>query len=476
VFNDRGVTPPPPHVLVLFGATGDLASRKLFPGLFRLHTAGMLPDGFAVVGSGRHSPGSDDEFRDRIGSALRDTLGAGFDETAWREFAQRLTFRVSSAEDGADLAAHVREQREDLGEDARTLLYLSVPPGAMTGMVAMLGATGLAEDARLVLEKPFGSDLASSRELNTALHEVFAEERIFRIDHFLGKEAVQNILVFRFANGLVEPVWNHNHVAYVQIDIPEEIGIEGRAGFMESTGTFRDMVSTHLLQVLGFLAMEPPPEISAEWLRAEKHKLYRSLRPLDPRHVVFGQYEGYRAEEGVDDASDVETFVALEARIDNWRWQGVPFHLRTGKALARTRRTVTIGLKEPPLAMFAGTEDLGRPNELVFELTEQPRLTLELRAKKPGAGLAAGKAALTLDVAGTFDGAEPLEAYERLLLDVLRGDPTLFSSAEEIERLWQVCEPVLQAPPETLPYAKGSWGPDAALRLPGERGWRVPEE
>jgi glucose-6-phosphate 1-dehydrogenase len=476
MFNDRRVTPPPPHVLVLFGATGDLARRKLFPGLFRLHTAGMLPEGCTVVGSGRHSPGSDDEFRDQIGDALRETLGAGFDETAWREFAGRLTFRVSSADDGDDLARHVRERREALGEDARTLLYLSVPPGAMRGMVTMLGKTGLADDARLVLEKPFGSDLASSRELNAALHEVFAEERIFRIDHFLGKEAVQNILVFRFANGLVESVWNHDHVAYVQIDIPEEIGIEGRAGFMESTGTFRDMVSTHLLQVLGFLAMEPPPEISAEWLRAEKHKLYRSLRPLDPDHVVFGQYEGYRAEEGVADDSGVETFVALEARIDNWRWQGVPFYLRTGKALAQTRRTVTIGLKEPPLAMFPEADDLGRANELVFELTEQPRLTLELRAKKPGAGLVTGQAALALDVAGTFDGAEPLEAYERLLLDVLRGDPTLFSSAAEIERLWQVCDPVLESPPEALPYAQGSWGPDAALRLPGERGWRVPEE
>lgn len=475
MIDDRDVQTPQPHVLVLFGATGDLARRKLFPGLFRLYTAKMLPDGFAIVGSGRHSPGTDDEFRDRIGDALRENLGDDFDDSAWREFAQRLSFRVSSADDGADLAGHVREQRESLGGDARTLLYLSVPPGAMTGMVGMLGETGLADGARLVLEKPFGSDLESSRELTAALHEVFTEEQIFRIDHFLGKEAVQNILVFRFANGLVESLWNHDHIAYVQIDIPESIGIEGRAAFMESTGTFRDMVSTHLLQVLGFLAMEPPPEISAEWLRAEKHKLYHSLRPLDPGDVVFGQYEGYRDEEGVDDASDVETFVALEARIDNWRWQGVPFYLRTGKALAQTRRTVTIGLREPPLAMFTGADDLGGGNELVFELTEQPQLTLELRAKRPGADLSVGKAALTLDVAGTFDGVEPLEAYQKLLLDVMRGDHTLFSSAEEIERLWQVCEPVLRNPPKTQPYAQGSWGPEAALRLPGERGWRVPE-
>ncbi|OLR94037.1 glucose-6-phosphate dehydrogenase [Actinokineospora bangkokensis] len=452
----------PPHVFVIFGATGDLAKRKLFPGLLRLHREGLLPE-FAVVGSGRHSPGTDEEFRAKLGLA---------DEPGWAEFAQRVTFQTSSAEDGADLAEVVARKRKELGEDSRTLLYLSVPPGTMQPMVAMLGHTGLAQDARLVLEKPFGSDLGSARELNAALHEVFDEDDLFRIDHFLGKEAVQNILVFRFANGLLEPVWRQGHIAYVQIDVPEEIGIEGRASFMEATGTFRDMVSTHLCQLLGFLALEPPTEISAEALRAEKLKLYRSLRPLDPGKVVFGQYEGYRDEEGVADDSDVETFVALEARVDNWRWKGVPFYLRTGKAMAQSRRVITVGFTEPPLSMFPG-EVAGCPSELVFELTEEPQLALRIRAKVPGPTMEIGSARMDLDFGEAFEGSRPLEAYERLLLDVLRGDQTLFSGAAEIERLWEVCEPVLADRPAPHPYAKGGWGPQEALDLPGELGWRV---
>ncbi|WP_235926582.1 glucose-6-phosphate dehydrogenase [Actinokineospora pegani] len=460
------MTTIPPHVFVIFGATGDLAKRKLFPGLFRLHRAGLLPE-FAIIGSGRHSPGTDEEFRDKVGAAVED-------REAWAEFAQRITFQTSSAEDGADLAAAVRAKRDELGEDSRSLLYLSVPPNTMKPMVGMLGETGMAEGARLVLEKPFGSDLATAKELNSALHGVFAEEDLFRIDHFLGKEAVQNILVFRFANGLFEPIWRQGHIAYVQIDVPEKIGIEGRAGFMESTGTFRDMVTTHLCQILGFLTLEPPTEISAEALRAERLKLYRSLRPFEPQDVVFGQYEGYRDEEGVDDKSQVETFVAVRAWIDNWRWQGVPFYLRTGKAMAAGKRTVTVGFSEPPLAMFPSEVAAG-PSELVFELSEQASLSLRIRAKRPGPELRIGAAHMDLDFEEAFDGEQPLEAYERLLLDVLRGDQTLFSGSAEIERLWQVCETILRDPPEVRPYARGSWGPEAALELPGERGWRAQE-
>jgi len=455
----------PPHVFVIFGATGDLARRKLFPGLFKLYRAGLLPE-FAVIGSGRHSPGTDEEFRAEV---AKDP-----DDPRWAEFAEHITFQTSSADDGGELAAAVEARRAELGADSRTLLYLSVPPGTMRPMVDMLGKTGLSRDARLVLEKPFGSDLDTARELNSALHEVFDEDSLFRIDHFLGKEAVQNILVFRFANGLFEPIWRQGHIAYVQIDVPESIGIEGRASFMESTGTFRDMVTTHLCQLLGFLALEPPTEISAEALRAEKLKLYRSLRPLDPEKVVFGQYAGYRDEEGVAPDSEVETFVALEARVDNWRWQGVPFYLRTGKAMAQSRRTVTVGFTEPPLAMFHNRVDCA-PSELVFELTEEPRVALGIRAKKPGPGLEVGSARLDLDFEEAFQGAEPLEAYEKLLLDVLRGDQTLFSGNAEIERLWEVCEPVLENPPPVQVYDKGSWGPEAALAVPGEAGWRAAE-
>lgn len=456
---------PPPHVLVLFGASGDLAKRKLFPGLFRLHRAGLLPD-MEIIGTGRHSPGTDEEFRAEVAP---DDAGEH-----WAAFAGRIRFVVSSADDGADLAAAVDEAERNLGGDVRRLLYLSVPPSAMEPMIAMLGSTGLAERAHLVLEKPFGSDLASARALNEAVLGTFAEEQVFRIDHFLGKEAVQNILALRFANGLMEPVWNSGHIAYVQIDVPEEIGIEGRASFMESTGTFRDMISTHLFQLLGFVALEPPTRLDAASLHEEKAKLFRAVRPLDPRRVVFGQYAGYRDEDGVDDDSDVETFVAIEAFVDNWRWKDVPFLLRTGKTMGQTRRTVTLGFREPPLAMFPAEAD-GAPNELVLELTDEPRISLDVRAKVPGPDFAIGHATLELAFDDAFDDAEPLEAYEKLLLDAMAGDHTLFTSTAEVERLWELCDPVLADPPRVQPYPQGTWGPQDALDLAGERGWRLPE-
>lgn len=451
------MTDLPPQVLVLFGATGDLAKRKLFPGLFGLWRHGLLPE-VRIIGSGRHEP--EQELRDLVRQ----------DAQGWDEFAERITFVASSADDGADLARAVSAAERELGEDARRLVYLSVPPSAAIGMVRMLEREGLNERAHLVLEKPFGTDLASAKELDEALLDVFAPDQLFRIDHFLGKEAVQNILVLRFANGLFEPVWNAAHVAYVQIDVPEEIGIEGRAAFMESTGTFRDMISTHLFQLLGFVALEPPTVIDERGLHEEKAKVFRALRPLDPERVVFGQYEGYRDEEGVAEDSDVETFVALEAQVDNWRWQGVPFFLRTGKALAQTRRTITIGFREPPLGVFGRTAD-GEPNELVLELTDDAEIYVDLRAKRPGPELEIAHARLSLDFDQAFPDAEPVEAYERLLLDAIKGDHTLFTSTEEVERLWEVCEPVLASPPPVRPYPQGSWGP--AEDLPGPRGWRL---
>ena len=304
--------------------------------------------------------------------------------------------------------------------------------------------------------------------------EVFDEADVYRIDHFLGKEAVQNILALRFANGLIEPIWNKNHIAYVQIDVPESIGIEGRASFMEGTGTFRDMISTHLFQMMGFVALEPPVHLTADSLHDEKLKAFEAIRPLDPARVVFGQYEGYRDEEGVADDSKVETFVALEAYIDNWRWKGVPFYLRTSKSLGATRRTITLGFLEPPLQMFPGDAD-GTPNELVLELTDEAEISLDIRAKHPGAKFSIGHAKLDLQFEQAFHGEEPLEAYEKLMLDVMAGDHMLFTSTDEVERLWELCDPVLADPPQAQPYAKGSWGPKAALELPGERGWRVPE-
>jgi glucose-6-phosphate 1-dehydrogenase len=467
-----------PHVLVLFGATGDLAKRKLFPGLYRLAAAGRLPAEYAVVGSGRHSPGSDDEFRDQIRDGIEEGVD-DIDEEVLDDLLGRLSFQTSDAEDGSALAERVEQVEKEIADGAtdgvRRLVYLSVPPAAMEDMIAMLGREGLTERARLVVEKPFGLDLASSRSLDEALKQVVDEDQIFRIDHFLGKEAVQNILALRFANGLFEPAWDSGSIAQVQIDVPEDKDIEGRGGFYESTGCLRDMVSTHLCQLLGFVALEDPGAFDEQALRDAKARVFDDLQPLDPDRVVFGQYDGYRDEEDVDDGSTVETFVAIEAHVDNDRWRGVPFYLRTGKALAEGRRTVTLRFRRPTsswLSTLSPTDGDPGPNELVLELTDEPRISIDVRAKKPGPDMELADATMTMNVAEEVPDADPLEAYERLLLDVLRGDQTLFTRADEVDRLWRVCQPVLDAPPTVQPYAKGTWGPQAALDLP-DGGWRL---
>jgi glucose-6-phosphate 1-dehydrogenase len=467
---------PANRALVLFGATGDLAARKLYPGFFRLFCEGMMPEDFRIIGSGRHSPGSDDEFRERIRKALEKQGSEQLDEH-WEEFGRRLSFVTSSADDGEDLARAVEAAEQEVDAEGERLVYLSVPPGAMPAMVRMLGETGIAERCALVVEKPFGHDLESARDLNAILHEVLDESAIYRIDHFLGKEAAQNILALRFANGLLEPIWTRDHISYVQIDVPEALDIQGRADFYEQTGAFRDMVVTHLLQILGIVALEPPARIAAESLHIERTKLFDAMRPLDPERVVFGQYEGYRDEEGVADDSRTETFAALEVRIDNWRWSGVPFYLRTGKALAEGRRTVTIGFTEAPLRMFTdhGAPRARRPSELVFELSDDPKVSIELQAKIPGPTISLGTAALTLDLAEAFRNSNGLEAYERLLYDVMMGDHLLFTRSEQIERLWEVSAPVLEDPPDPQPYEKGSWGPQPALELPAAPAWRLPD-
>jgi glucose-6-phosphate 1-dehydrogenase len=473
---DHQLPRPSNRVLVLFGATGDLAARKLFPGFFHLYREDLMPEDFRIIGSGRHSPGSDDEFREHVRTALEEHGRMELDEH-WEEFSARLSFVVSSADDGRDLAQAVVDAESEIHAEGERLVYLSVPPGAMQDMVAMLGETGIADHCSLVVEKPFGHDVASAKRLNAALHEVLDEESIYRIDHFLGKEAAQNILVARFANGILEPVWNRDHIAYVQIDVPEALDIQGRASFYEETGAFRDMVVTHLMQILGIVALEPPSRIDADSLHVERTKVFAAIRPLDPERVVLGQYEGYRDEEGVADDSRVETFVAAGAFVDTWRWSGVPFYLRTGKAMAEGRRTVTIGFSEAPLRMFPNHDpdrDV-RPSELIFELSDDPRVRIEVEAKVPGPDIEIGRVALTLDVDEAFDGADGLEAYERLLHDVMLRERLLFTRAEQIERLWEVCDPVLQHPPDPLPYPKGSWGPEPALDLPGTVGWRLPD-
>ena len=467
----------PPHVLVLFGATGDLAQRKLYPGLYRLAAAGRLPREYAVVGSGRHSPGTDEEFRDQVRGAIEESADE-LDKEVLDDLLGRLSFQTSDADDGSELAEKVVRAEKELADgedDVRRLVYLSVPPAAMEDMIEMLGREGLTERARLVIEKPFGLDLASSRSLDEALKKVVDEEQVFRIDHFLGKEAVQNILALRFANGLFEPAWDRRSVAQVQIDVPEDKDIEGRGGFYESTGCLRDMVSTHLFQLLGFVALEDPGSFAEQALRDAKARVFEDLLPLDPARVVLGQYDGYRDEEDVADDSSVETFVAIEAFVDNDRWRDVPFYLRTGKALAEGRRTITLRFRRPTsrwMATLSPSEGDPGPNELVLELTDEPRVTIDVRAKKPGPDMELADATMAMNLVEEIPDADPLEAYERLLLDVLRGDQTLFTRSDEVDRLWQVCEPVLDAPPEVAPYEKGSWGPQPALDLP-EGGWRL---
>ena len=459
----------PSCVFLLFGARGDLAARKLFPGLYRLAAAGRLPEDYAVIGSGRHSPGSDDDFRDEVREGLRESVD-DLDEDVVRDLLERVSFQASDADDGADLAARVREVEEGLGDDVRRLVYLSVPPTAMSGMVGMLGREGLAERARLVIEKPFGLDLASFEELDRDVHEVFEEDQVFRIDHFLGKEAVQNLLALRFANALFEPAWDRHSIASVQVDVPETLAMEGRGSFYESTGALRDMVSTHLFQILGAVALEDPGEWSADAVRRARAAVFADVRPLDPARVVLGQYDGYRDEEDVDEDSDVETFVALEAWVDNDRWRDVPFHLRTGKAMAETRRTVTLRFRAPDSTVFGG-DGLAR-DELVLELTDEAQIHVDLLGKRPGPEMELAPATMRLDLGEELPDDEPLEAYERLLLDVLAGDHTLFAHADETRRLWEVCQPVLDDRPAPLAYAQESWGPGEALDLP-EGGWRL---
>jgi glucose-6-phosphate 1-dehydrogenase len=464
---------PDPHVLVVLGATGDLARRKLFPALYRLYRLDLLPRGFRMVCSGRTAPNTTGEILETVRVAIERRHGP-VDPQVWFGFSRWITFVAVSDDQGAALEKAVASAAAALGKSAQRCYYLAVPPAATESVVRMLRSFTVGRPSKIVLEKPFGRDLASARRLNAVLHEVVDERHIYRIDHFLGKEAVQNILAFRFANGLFEPVWNHRHVCYVQIDVPEEIDIQGRAEFMESTGTLRDMISTHLFQLLGFVAIEPPSRMDGDSLNHEMTKVFRAIRPLDPDRVVYGQYEGYREEPGVDRASVVETFVAMEVYIDDWTWIGVPFYLRTGKALAEGRRTITIGFREPPLKVFPGDVD-DTCNELVLDLTDDPKIFADVRSKIPGPRFALGRARMRLDLLASFPGAEPLEAYERLLLDVLRGDPTLSITTEEIELLWRLFDPLLRHRPRPRSYPRHSWGPVEALRLPGSRGWRLPD-
>ncbi|RYJ04927.1 MAG: glucose-6-phosphate dehydrogenase (NADP(+)), partial [Actinomycetales bacterium] len=345
-------------------------------------------------------------------------------------------------------------------------------------VVHTLDAAGLVENSRIIMEKPFGTDLASARALNASIHEVFDEQQIFRIDHFLGKEAALNILAFRFANGLFEPIWNRTFIDHVQIDVPETLSLQGRSGFYEGTGAFKDMVVTHLFQILAFMAMEPPTSLDSDSISEEKNKVFRSMRPLESASVVRGQYQGYRDEPGVSPDSETETFIALKAEIDNWRWAGVPFYLRTGKRMAEGARIISIAFREPPKSMFPSGSGVGLagPDHLTFDLADSSKMSLSFYGKRPGPGLKLDKLSMQFAMQETERAGEVLEAYERLILDAMKGERTLFTTAEGIERLWEVSAPLLDDPAPVRSYPAGSWGPNSVHQLIAPRAWRLPFE
>ena len=470
---------PADQAIVLFGATGDLARRKLLPGMFHLARVGLMPERFRILGAARTAIGTE-EFRALAREAVEGSGRRPLDEANWDRFAASLDF-VGVGDGLEALGEAIDAACAELAPDAELLFYLSLPPGAAGVTVERIGAAGIGAGARVITEKPFGTDLASARVLNAQLHTVFEERCIYRIDHYLGREAVQNLLALRFANGMFEPVWNRNHIDHVQIDVPETLGIEMRGSFYEQTGAFRDMVVTHLFQVLGFVAMEPPVSLDPRPLGREREKVFEAMPPLAPTDLVRGQYEGYRDEDGVAADSETETFVALRATVDNWRWEGVPFYLRSGKRLAESRHLLTIAFKQPPRRMFPldcerVVERFGH-DHLTFELGDPGSISASFLAKVPGPRIELGEAHMRFSYADTFDNGEgALDAYERLIHDVMLGDRTLFTGSAAIERLWEISAPVLADPPPVALYAPGSWGPDAAAELIAPRRWHLPAD
>ena len=468
-----------PHVIVLFGATGDLAKRKLIPGLAYLDQSELAPD-IQVVGTSLEDL-STDEFRALAKEAI-DTYGTHkLTDEQWADFAKILTYVPQGAGPEA-LAAAVAEAETtlagDAGAEVQRLHYLSVPPKAARAVITMLRDADLVDRSRVVMEKPFGTDLASAVELNDFVHETFRERQIFRIDHFLGKEAAQNILAFRFANGLFEPIWNRNFIDHIQIDIPEQLGLDQRAGFYESTGAYKDMVVTHLFQVMAFVVMEPPTALEPRAISEEKNKVFRSMLPIRCSDVVRGQFAGYRELDGVARDSDTETFIALKVGIDNWRWAGVPIYLRTGKQLAEGMRIISIAFKEAPRTMFPTGSGVGAqgPDHLTFDLADASKVSLSFYGKRPGPGMKLDKMSMQFSTQETEQVADVLEAYERLILDAMRGDHTLFTTAEGIESLWERSTTLLEDPPPAKLYQPGTWGPNSIHQLIAPNAWRLPFE
>jgi glucose-6-phosphate 1-dehydrogenase len=493
----------PPAVVVIFGASGDLAARKLLPALHQLSARGQLDDATAVVGVARSDLG-DDGFRDRVRAAFADSAGeTGLDDALWARWHDGVRWVRGSYDDAATyrrLGEVLSDLDERRGTSGNRVFYLSTPPGVFADVVRCLGAEGLHRPgpggwcARVVIEKPFGHDLASAQRLDADLHQVLDEDQLYRIDHYLGKETVQNVLALRFANAIFEPVWNRRYVDSVQITVAEADGVGHRAGFYDSAGALRDIVQNHLLQVMALTAMEPPAVMTPAGIRNEKVKLLDAVDVLDvdevAEHVVRGRYAagsvdgeavpGYLDEEGVPADSTTETFVAARLRVDNWRWAGVPFHLRAGKRLPVRATQVVLRFHEVPHLPFAPVQarQLG-PNALVLRIQPDEGIMLCFGAKVPGQSFDIRSVSMDMTYAEAFE-ERAAEAYERLLLDVLHGDPTLFIRDDEVHRAWRVVQPILDAweqdPSPPAEYDAGTWGPPAAHRLLERdgRAWRDP--
>ncbi len=457
----------PPTVFVLFGATGDLARRMVLPAFFQLAQHGLLPPDWRLIGSGRGER-SDEEFVDHVRGALEE-FGPSPEDGPWDDFAPRLRFAGGgfTVEDPGQLVDAVAAAREDLGDQAQLVHYLSLPPKHFLDYTRALGEHDLAGGSRVVYEKPYGASPEGFRELDEVVHSVFDEQQVFRIDHFLGKEGTQDLHVLRFANGLFEHVWSREHVAQVQIDVPEDLDVADRADFYDGTGATLDMLVTHLFQVAAEVAMEPPVSFSADDILSARESVLAHFRPLAPEDVVLGQFEGYRDLDGVPDDSTTDTFVAARLFIDSGRWRGVPFLLRTGKRMAAKQQRVSLVLHRPK----GPVNDVpANGNVVSLSLAGAGAVDIDVMAKRPGPDLAMSPARVSLDLSG-IPGGEPLPPYVSLIHDVLTGDRSLFTTSEGLAQTWRALQPVLDDRPEVHPYEPGSWGPARATALAGEHGW-----